>query len=178
VLPRAGGVDAATAAQAIVEGILLARYAYEPLKSSPGTTPVSSIALVAEPADRDAATGGARRGRILAGATLLARDLANTPPAHLTAPRLAEVASAIAGDRGLEIEVLGQAELLAEGCGGILGVNGGSADEARLIKLTYTPAGGAGNGASPGPISRSSRRGSCTTPAASASSRPTPSTRR
>jgi leucyl aminopeptidase len=149
-VPRAGGVDAATAAQAIVEGILLARYAYEPLKSSPGTTPVSSIALVADRADRDAATGGARRGRILAGATLLARDLANTPPAHLTAPRLAEVASAIAGDRGLEIEVLGQAELLAEGCGGILGVNGGSADEARLIKLTYMPAGGAGNGASPG----------------------------
>jgi len=150
-VPRLGGVDAAITAQVIVEGILLARYAYEPLKSSPGTTGVASIALVAEPSDRDAVTSGARRGRILAGATLLARDLANTPPAHLTAPRLADVASAIARDRGLGIEVLGQAELLALGCGGILGVNGGSADEARLIKLTYAPAGGTGNGATPAP---------------------------
>ena len=54
------------------------------------------------------------------------------------------------------------------GCGGLLGVNAGSAEEARLIKLTYTPE----RRPRPG-TSRSSARGSCTTPAASASSRPT-----
>ena len=86
----------------IVEGILLARYSYDPLKASPSGTPVASIALVVDPADREAVTGGARRGRVLAAATSLARDLANTPPAHLTAPRLADVATrsvASAGSR-------------------------------------------------------------------------------
>jgi leucyl aminopeptidase len=87
---------------------------------------------------------GAERGRLLAGATMLARDLANTPPAHLTAPRFAELAQEVGRDRGIEVEVFDQAALIRLGCGGILGVNGGSADEARLIRLTYHPSGDAG----------------------------------
>jgi leucyl aminopeptidase len=148
-IPRQAGVDPGTTAQVIVEGILLARYAYEPLRSSPSGTAVASIALVADSADREHVAEGARRGKALASATMLARDLANTPPAHLTAPRFGEVATAIARDRGLEVEVYEQARLQELGCGGILGVNGGSADEARLIKLTYRPRGGAAAGAAP-----------------------------
>ena len=147
-VPRLAGVDPADAAQVIVEGILLARYSYDPLKASPTGTPISSIALVVDPADREAVTGGARRGRVLAAVTSLARDLANTPPAHLTAPSLADVATRIGRERGLTVEVLDQAQLLEQGCGGILGVNGGSADEARLIKLTYTPGGAGGSNGS------------------------------
>jgi leucyl aminopeptidase len=143
-VPRLSHVDPATMAQVIVEGILLARYAYEPLKSTPSGTPVAAISLVAEQGDRDVVAAGARRGRLLAGATMLARDLANTPPAHLTAPRLADVAVVIGRDRGLEVEVFDQAKLLELGCGGVLGVNGGSADDARIIKLTYRPSGGDG----------------------------------
>jgi len=152
-VPRLAGVDPAEAAQVIVEGILLARYSYDPLKASPTGTPIASIALVVDPADREAVTGGARRGRVLAAVTSLARDLANTPPAHLTAPSLADVATRIGRERGLAVEVLDQAQLLEQGCGGILGVNGGSADEARLIKLTYTP-GGAGEGNGRGSVAR------------------------
>ena len=124
--PSLAGVGPAEAAQVIVEGILLARYSYDPLKASPSGTPVASIALVVDPADREAVTGGARRGRVLAAATSLARDLANTPPAHLTAPALADVATRIGRERGLAVEVLDQAQLLEQGCGGILGVNGGA----------------------------------------------------
>jgi leucyl aminopeptidase len=138
-IPALEHVDAAAAAQVIVEGILLARYAYEPLKRAPGTTPVASITLVAEAGDRDDVTRGAERGRLFASAAMLSRDLANTPPAHLTAPRFGDIAERIGPAMGLEVELLDQAALLREGCGGILGVNGGSADEARLIKLTYRP---------------------------------------
>jgi len=138
-VPRLGTVDPPMAAQMIVEGILLARYTYDPLKTEPTTTAVASIALVAEPEDQADVNAGSRRGRLLAGATMLSRDLANTPPAYLTAPRLADVATRIAGDTGLAIEVLDQADLRALGCGGILGVNGGSAEDARLVELTYTP---------------------------------------
>jgi leucyl aminopeptidase len=138
-IPSLDHVDPATAAQVIVEGILLARYAYEPLKSSPGSTRVERIALVAGASDRDAVERGARRGRLLASAAMLARDLANTPPAHLTATALADVAESVGRARGLEVEVFDQAALTRLGCGGILGVNGGSAEEARLIKLSYLP---------------------------------------
>ena len=37
---------------------------------------------------------------------------------------------------GLEVEVFGEQELIEMGCGGILGVNLGSVDEPRLIKMT------------------------------------------
>ena len=141
-VPILAHVDAGTAAQMIVEGILLARYAYEPLKGAPSATRVESIALVADAADHAVVTRGAERGRHLAGAGMLARDLANTPPAHLTAPRIGDIAVAIGADRGLEVEVMDQAELTRLGCGGLLGVNGGSADEARMIKLTYRPTAG------------------------------------
>ena len=98
-VPALEHVDPATAAQVIVEGVLLARYTYDPLKSAPAGTRVEAITLVAGPSDRDAVARGAERGRSLAGATMLARDLANTPPAHLTAPRLGDVTAASAGSR-------------------------------------------------------------------------------
>jgi leucyl aminopeptidase len=55
--------------------------------------------------------------------------------------------------------------LVEMGCGGLLGVNAGSGEPARMVKLTYRPEG------EPAATSGSSARGSCTTPAASASSR-------
>ena len=85
-------------------------------------------------------TRGAEHGRISAAAAALARDLANTPPAHLTATRMAEVAAAIAADRGLEVEIF-DADALAElGCGGLLAVNAGSVEPPRMIKLAWRPA--------------------------------------
>jgi leucyl aminopeptidase len=140
-------VDPATAAQAAVEGILLARYSYDPLKREPAGIPVASIALVADAAPRAAAAGGATRGQTLAGATMLARDLANTPPAHLTAVRMAEVATEVAARTGLEAEVFDRDALVRLGCGGLIGVNGGSAEEPRMIRLRYRPA--AGDNAAP-----------------------------
>ena len=76
---------------------------------------------------------------MIAGAAQLARDLANSPPGHLTAARMAEVAVAVAASSGLQVEVFDADALAALGCGGLLGVNAGSDEPPRMIKLTYRP---------------------------------------
>ena len=63
----------------------------------------------------------------------------STTPTYLTARRLAEVAAAIAAERGLGIETFDEEALVKLGCGGLLGVNAGSVEPARMIKLTYRP---------------------------------------
>ncbi|HET9259759.1 MAG TPA: leucyl aminopeptidase [Acidimicrobiia bacterium] len=131
--------DPALAAQVVVEGILLARYRYDALKSKVSVPPVTSITLVSS--DTDQVTAGARRGVALAEATAIARDLANTPPALLTATQMADVAKRLGVDRGLQVEVFGKDELVDMECGGMLGVNAGSTEPPQLIKLTYDPDG-------------------------------------
>jgi leucyl aminopeptidase len=135
VLPD--GVDVGAAAAAAVEGIVLARYRWDALKTKPAASPLTSITIVAS--DEAAATEGAARGVRFATATALARDLANTPPAHLSATRIAEIAVELGSAAGLHVEVFDRDQLLELGCGGIIAVNGGSAEPPRMIKLTYTP---------------------------------------
>lgn len=135
--------DLAAAAQAVVEGILLARYRYDVLKAKPSVTPVESITLIT--GDPDTATEGARVGKVMSEATAVARDLANDPPAILTATRLAEVAANLGAERGLEVEIYDKAALEEMGCGGLLGVNAGSSEPPRMVKLVYRPADPNGN---------------------------------
>ncbi len=134
------------AAQAVVEGVLLARYGYDQLRGQPRGTAVTRLTFVADVSDKQALTDGAARGKALAAATQLARDLANTPHSHLNATRFADVAEAIGAERGLEVEVFDKDALVEMGCGGILGVNQGSAEPPRLVKLTYRPATGEPSG--------------------------------
>ncbi|WHP16678.1 leucyl aminopeptidase [Cellulomonas sp. ES6] len=138
--------DAALAAQAVVEGAVLGRYRYDPLRTEPAGVPLTEIVLVV-PADRvDAARAGAERGLVLARAAALSRDLASAPAGHLTAPGLADVAVRLGGAAGLRVEVLDRAALVDLGCGGLLGVNAGSAVEPRMIRLEHVPAGPARGG--------------------------------
>jgi leucyl aminopeptidase len=140
-MPSTVTADAASLAQAIVEGILLSRYTFDALRSEPKGTPVRSIALVVDEGDVAAAQAGAERGRAFAAATKLSRDLANSPHSHLTASMLAELAVQIGPSRGLTVEIFGEDELREMGCGGILGVNAGSSEPPRMIKMTYRPDG-------------------------------------
>lgn len=87
------------AAQAVVEGAELARYRYEPLKTKDTLTPLQSLTLVVGAGDIDVAQAGAQRGLVMSAATELARDLADAPPAHLTATRMAEIATGLGRER-------------------------------------------------------------------------------
>ena len=132
-------VDVAVAVQATVEGVLLARYRYDALRSSPGAKRVRRLALVVQPDDVAAARLGAKRGQALAGATMLARDLANSPHNHLSASRMAEIAISLGAEHGFDVEVFDEGVLVEMGIGGLLGVNAGSSEPPRMIKLSYRP---------------------------------------
>ena len=133
----------ADVAQGLVEGLILARYSWNPLRAEAATTQLDAITLVS---GADPVGHGARRGHLKALATSVARDLSNTPPAHLTAVRWAAAAERLAAGFGLDVEVRDRDWLLAERCGGIIAVNGGSDEEPRLITLTYTPDESVANG--------------------------------
>ncbi len=138
-LADVAGVDAAAAGQAVVEGVLLARYRYRAFVDRPAEAPLTSLTLVATGGRGRGVKAGAERGRVLAEAVQVARDLANTPATHLTATRMAEVARVLGTEAGLKVEVFDNDALVELGCGGLLGVNQGSDEPARMIKLTYVP---------------------------------------
>jgi leucyl aminopeptidase len=140
-------LDADAAAQAVAEGALLAAYKYAGYKAeSASNGALSTISLVVAEARVDAARRGVERARATAGAAWLARDLANTPPSHLTARKIAERAVEIGNEVGIEVEVFNRDQLAAMGCGGIVGVNAGSTEPPRVIRLTYTPRRGEATG--------------------------------
>lgn len=141
-LSEAGASDIAAAA---VEGAVLARYRYEPLKAEAKNVPLATLNLVVAKADVKEAKAGAARGIELARAASLARDLGNTPPRHLTAERFANTIAKLAPEFGLKAEIYDRPKLIKMGCGGILGVNAGSIEEPRMVVLTYKPSRASGH---------------------------------
>ena len=142
-------VGAEAAGQAIVEGVLLARYRYRAFVDRPHEAPLTALTLVAGAGRAGGLETGVARGRTTAEAVQVARDLCNTPATHLTATRMAEVAIVLAAESGLGIEVFDKDALVELGCGGLLGVNMGSDEPPRMIKLTYRPVGADGSPATP-----------------------------
>lgn len=132
-------VPPAAAAQAVVEGTLLASYSFDLLKAGTHGAALASLTLIGAPERLAALTRGAKRGLTLSRAVMIARDLANMPAAYLTATEMAEAAKSVAADCGLGIEIFDVEALEDLGCGGLLGVNRGSVEPPCMIKLTYTP---------------------------------------
>ncbi|MGW4929036.1 leucyl aminopeptidase [Agromyces sp. NPDC004153] len=145
-VPTIGSTDAAAAAQALAEGAILARYRYSELQRKPTDTPLERVELLLDGVDRAAASAGVKTGVVTASAAAIARDLANAPPGHLTATDLADVAVELGRRFGFDVEVFDRQQLVDLGCGGLLGVNAGSAEEPRMVKLRYAPPGGASSG--------------------------------
>jgi leucyl aminopeptidase len=134
------GLDGKVAGQAVAEGVLLASYRYTGLKNEPANVSrLESLTLIAgEKRSKDVAKG-TDRGKVVASAAAFARELANTPPTYLNAKDLAEKAVEIGAAAGLEVEVFNKDQLQQMGCGGLLGVNRGSTEPPRMVKLTWSP---------------------------------------
>ncbi len=133
------GVDPGHAGQAVTEGGLLAAYRYAGIKREPFTSALRELVLVVGERRQKGVAGGVERGSVTAAAASLARDLANTPPSHMNARNIADRAVEIAAESGLSVEVFNKDQLEAMGCGGMLGVNRGSTEPPRMVRLTYTP---------------------------------------
>src|SRR5215207_1788379 len=133
------GIERPAVAQAVAEGVLLGAYRYTALKSDPEPSHIESLTVVA--------TGGKRvqasldRGRTVGEAVRIARDLVNQPGGMLTPVAFAARAEELADLRGFRVEVLDREDIETEKLGGLLGVNRGSDEEPRFLKLSWQPAG-------------------------------------
>ena len=123
-------------ARLATEGIKLGYYTIDHYKTSSNEadTYLDNMYIVSE----TDVTEDAKLGAIFADAVNEARTLINLPPNLLTATDLANYAVQLAGKFGFEVEVLSTAELKELGMGGILAVNQGSVEEAKMITLKYT----------------------------------------
>ena len=151
-LPLAGDAAASPVerAGALGEGVLLGAYVYEDFRGT-GTPehvvrrrrPVERVVVLSD--DGTTAVRGRvldqalERGRVLASATALARDLVNCPPGDLPPLRLAEVARERGEAVGLSVDVTDGDDLADGGHGGILGVGKGSANPPCLVRLEHKP---------------------------------------
>ncbi len=136
---RRSQVEPALAAQAAVEGAVMATYAGDDYKTEDkAKNYIQEILFVAELDQGVAEVEEAmKRGEIVAQATNLARRLANEPGNRLNPSGLAQTAAEIAEKYGLEIEVLGEPEMEEKQMGAILAVARGSDEPARFIVLRH-----------------------------------------
>ena len=126
--------------RAEVEGALLGLYTFKKYKHSDtnGNGPgVSRINLLGTHANEVLLDQAVNHGIALAEATNFARDLVNEPPNVLTPSELANRASAMAKQFGLECEILDRTEMQELGMGGLLGVAQGSVEPPKFIILRY-----------------------------------------
>ncbi len=141
IVPGAGIVDITleSAAQAITEGTLLGLYSFRrhiTKKAEHGEIKRLSIVASSE-ADTNSLERGCDKGRVLAEAAKLARDMANEPANYMTPADMARVAGKLAQDHGLELSVLEREQLQRLGMGALLGVAQGSAQAPKFIVLSY-----------------------------------------
>ena len=129
-------------AQAVVEGGILGTYTFDRYKREKSDKQVESLAVV-EPDGRQRreAAEGVRRGEVFATATWFARDLINAPANDVHPTHLAKVATDLAREAGLAVQVLERADCKKLGMGAFLGVAAGSEQPPKFIHLTYAPAG-------------------------------------
>jgi leucyl aminopeptidase len=133
------GISLEAAAQAVTEGALLGLYTFRKhVTKEAEYGEIKEFTIVAKSqAERAALELGSSRGRVLAEATNLARDLVNEPANYMTPTIMAEEARKLAERHGLGYQVLERAEMQKLGMGALLGVAQGSKEPPKLIVLRY-----------------------------------------
>lgn len=133
-------LKAALNLQALLEGVHLSAYKFDNYKSKKEDNKdseyagISELHIGAKPKDLKEVAATAAT---YATATMLARDLVNTPPNDCIPRFLADTAREIAKKNKLKLDIFGEAELRKMGAGAILGVSAGSDTEPYLIRMKY-----------------------------------------
>lgn len=126
---------------AAVEGFILGGYTHQGLRSDDSAaTEAATIELVRPEASAADDAAVVRSAEIIARATVLARDLTNTPANFLYPESYAEFLVNKAQQLGVAVEVLDEQQLAEGGFGGIIAVGQGSAHAPRLVRLSWEPA--------------------------------------
>jgi len=140
-----GGLTTDGAAQATAEGALLGAYEFDRYKSEPKDEPkirLERLLIVEHDEGKlDAARSGVDKGRIIAEATNMVRDLANEPPDIVTPGYLAETAARLAGEYDFCCEVWNLDRIKQERMNCLYMVSRGSKHEPVFIRMDYAPEG-------------------------------------
>ena len=131
--PRDGG-------QALAEGLVLGSYSFDAYRTETESSPKLVETTVVSRLGRELAAG-IKRGHTIAEATCFARDLVNEPGGQFPPATFARVVSERAMSAGLSVTVMDERAIEKAKLGGLLGVNRGSTNPPRFVRLSYAPTG-------------------------------------
>jgi leucyl aminopeptidase len=132
-----GRIELEASAEAIAEGALLGLYSFTKYKK-PEYEDIEEMMIVVKEKEKVPILEPAiSKGKTVALATNLARDMVNEPANYMTPTRMAEAAKEIASKYNLEYKVFDREDMEAMGMGALLGVAKGSNQPPKLITLSY-----------------------------------------
>ena len=133
----AGNIKLEDSAQAITEGAILGLYGFNRYKK-PEHEDVDEILVVVREKEKVPILDPAvDKGKAIAEATKLARDMGNEPANYMTPSQMAETAEELASKHDLGFRVFDREGMETMGMGAFLGVAKGSSQPPKLIILTY-----------------------------------------
>jgi leucyl aminopeptidase len=142
-LADAVGLDRAEAAQAVAEGFVLGSYQFLKYKGEREATRLAEVIVVGRSSAK--VTAALDRGATIADAVTWARDMVNEPSGAKSPAAFASAARSLLRGKGVTVRVMTEADIKAQGLGGVIGVGQGSANPPRLVKATYAPSGAKGS---------------------------------
>jgi leucyl aminopeptidase len=127
--------------QAMVEGVILATYAFDKYfekKKKEDKRPIETVQILTPKSDET--TKAIQTGAIVGESVNFARDIVNEPGNIITPEKLADIAMQLASeDSSITCRIYKEDEIEKMGMGSYLAVGWGSSKPPRFIHLTYTP---------------------------------------
>jgi leucyl aminopeptidase len=136
----ATGITAEESARVITEGAILGVYTFRVHKTRDENNHAELKRLIlagVKKADVKRVEQACNRGRIIAEAANLARDMVNQPSNYMTPTDMAETAARIAEENSLELTILEKKDMQKLAMGALLGVAQGSCQPPKFIVLNY-----------------------------------------
>jgi len=133
-----GGIDGNVAAEVVTEGVLLGDWQFPTYKADPKIHPIDEVVLLGLDST---ASGGIRRGEILAQAQNFTRDLGCRPSNKLYPELLSAEAVQAGKEHGFDVDVFDEVKLAELGMEAILGVGSGSIYPPRMVVMRYNGGG-------------------------------------
>jgi leucyl aminopeptidase len=137
------GIERSDAAQAVAEGFVLGSYQFVKYKAQHDVSELKKVVIVGRSSAR--VNAALERGATISDAVTWARDMVNEPSGAKSPAVFASAARRLLRGKGVTVKVMTEAEIKAEGLGGVAGVGQGSANPPRLVKATYSPSGAKGS---------------------------------
>ena len=132
-----GDIELEASAEAIAEGALLGLYGFNKYKKPEYADVEEMLVVVREEGKTPVLEPAVHKGKAIAEATNLARDMVNEPANYMTPTRMAEAAKEVATKYNLEFKVFDSKDMEAMGMEALLGVAKGSSQPPQLISLSY-----------------------------------------